>query len=475
MVAELYRWYQPPNKRSKGSNDGRYHCTSGCHWRATRKADWIAHEKGHYPNIVWLCPHEDCSLKGGKLPAFLRKDILVKHLRTCHKESLEPRMVEACRVHIVDSRFPTQCVFQLCEEEFASLQDRLDHIDKEHFTIRDPRPWKVIQQNIAPTSVSGSQDEGSELESVSSDTISSVEPSNSTSSSSTNGGNDPPGPASGGGSHEPLSQGDSSPQMPTSNQGSYDSGPIPWDQWINFNGAHGHTSLSRRHARRGLSLLPILLGLSWTTTSRILWQIQVHVRRNQDMPRPYSAGMNSLQRELTLARKILYHLECSAPFGVRLHTGKSSDEEAPPNYSDYLDEVEEQLQTAHSQATASVRPESVLIPPSTLDRPREARAIADNEATESVNEQRQGNNSVRSQSGIERSSRAPQSLDLLALTAAVLQGASATLSILEIYVRSQEPHERLLLGLPRSSIEVEKSLEHINRVLEGPWSAATHV
>ena len=302
IVAERYRWYQPPSKRLKESSDGKYRCTSGCRWSTMRKADWEAHEKMHYPQFIWLCPYDDCTLKGRNLPAFARRDILVAHVRTCHGETFDPQRADSCRIQIRDSQFPRECIYLLCEQEFDSLQDRLDHIDQYHFSRWDSGPWRLLRPNTAPVSASTPQEPQADLESSSSSTDDDKAASTSSSSSSDAVEDNNPGPASGGGSNRPSFQGSQDHQADFDNHtrdAPDDNEFIDFDRWVNYTfSSHNQKPLSRQYASQGLVLLPILLHHTWEEHPNILLQALRFLRSSV-------SRTDSLRIELTLIHKIL--------------------------------------------------------------------------------------------------------------------------------------------------------------------------
>ena len=309
VVAEQYRWYQPASKRSRRPDNLQYRCTSGCCWSTTRKADWEAHEKGHYPPMVWLCPHKSCTLRGGKLPVFMRQDILNKHLKTRHKELPDPSRAKACRIQIHGSQFPTQCIVEHCEGEFTSLQDRLDHIDREHFSRYSVRPWRTIQQNKAPVPTPTPQEDTDvELESSDSETAST-----SSGSSSSDEDDDPAtGNGGSGGDNRTSFLGFKShtrnfpSNYGSGNQSSKDSGFVHFGRLMSSTVVYCRSRLWQRYASQGLVLLPILLGCMCNDIPEVLSQARLYTRKVLAVSHLKPSDISMVRRELTLVDKILH-------------------------------------------------------------------------------------------------------------------------------------------------------------------------
>ena len=346
IVAERYRWYQPPSNRSKKSNTSRYRCTSGCRWSTERKADWEAHEKAHYPPTVWLCPREDCTLRGGKLPVFVRQDILKKHLRTCHEDIDDLPSVETCRIEISDSRFPTQCIIQECREEFVDLQDRLHHIEREHFSISDERPWRTIRHNTAAASESMPRDMDTDSESSKSQRSDSEGDSVSSESSSEDGDNDDE-PADGGGSNNFSSQ--SFQDRPARNPDSLnehhsgtdfnDNGSSAFGQFFDFSAFSRGARARQRYLKNNLILLPILLRCPWNRIHEILSQAQLYKMRARHMSDLYVLDIGMIKRGLALIRKILNQQSHNLAAKVQ----NDSSIEARPRVSEQVGPVQSTL------------------------------------------------------------------------------------------------------------------------------------
>ena len=356
ITAEKYRWYQPSSNRSKKSDGFQYPCTSGCPWSTKRKADWDMHERRHYPPMVWLCPREDCTLRGGKLPAFVRQNELVKHLETCHQEALSSQNIETCCIQIDGSQFPRQCIFRDCAEEFTTLQDRSNHIDREHFSQFDAGPWRTVQQNTAPASGSTVPDENVDVDSSSSGSTKSDLTWTSLTSSS-NGEDDDSGPPNGGAGNEHSSHGffnhgyhTSSPDESHGDNvaDSNGTGPVGFNYWSNMFAISYRSRFSQRYTNQGLVLLPFLLGCPWSKIHGILIQTQYHL---QQVPGTSKVRGDIPQSEKALIRKILYH----HPFDPSTKSNHTSDGDIKPSHYEH-NLIEER---GHSQSHKSSERKSI--------------------------------------------------------------------------------------------------------------------
>ena len=143
---------RPVNLTFSGPTGNHYWCTV-CENPNSYKdsGNWKKHEKGH--ETVFVCGLDDAVEDGwiGRCPfpkqfSCKRRDIMVNHLSKSHGISAVQGRGLADKWRISDKKQAWSCGF--CVKFFNNFQDRLKHIDVEHFKkfeiIQDWDPNKVI-------------------------------------------------------------------------------------------------------------------------------------------------------------------------------------------------------------------------------------------------------------------------------------------------------------------------------------------